>query len=213
MLTSDQLNEIAPALAKAQAEIEGAKKSVQNTFFKSSYADLADVWDEVREPLTKNGISVVQSSEAFDTGISVTTLLLHSSGQWIKCMTPPLAPKDRTPQAVGSCLTYGRRYGLAAAVGCPQVDDDGNAASGRGISAKNGTAIHDPKGDLGADIPPDTAIVTADRIRELLANGNKSEASQYHAEITAQHDLYTAAWRLLASNERSAWKKMVEAAR
>lgn len=207
MLTSEAIDEIVSALCKAQAKIHGAVKGTKNTFFNSSYADLGALWDEAREPLTENGIAVIQSAEQFDAGIVVTTLLAHSSGQWIKSYTPPLMPKDRSPQAVGSCLTYGRRYGLAAAVSCPQVDDDGNAASGRGKT------IHDPKGDLGADIPPDTAIVAADRIRELLASGNKAEASEYHSEITAQHDLYTAAWRLLASNERSAWKKMVEASR
>ena len=61
--------------------------------------------------------------------VIVETILAHESGQWIQselCM--PLAKND--PQGVGSAITYGRRYGLAAIVGIvADDDDDGNAAS------------------------------------------------------------------------------------
>ena len=52
--------ELASALCKAQAQMEGAKKDANNPHFKTNYADLASVWSAIREPLTKNGLSVVQ---------------------------------------------------------------------------------------------------------------------------------------------------------
>jgi hypothetical protein len=132
MTTSDQINEIAGALAKAQHAIKGAKKDSANPFFKSSYADLASVVDACREPLAVNGIAVVQApAVAMEDGrVSVTTMLVHSSGQWMK-ETLSVKPKDDGPQAMGSVITYLRRYSLAAFAGVAPEDDDGNAAEGR----------------------------------------------------------------------------------
>ena len=56
------MNEIAGALAKAQAEIKNAEKKEENPHFKSRYADLAAVTLACREPLAKNGLSVVQTT-------------------------------------------------------------------------------------------------------------------------------------------------------
>jgi hypothetical protein len=127
---SEQINELAAALAKAQGKITGALKDSSNPFFKSRYADLASVWDACRASLSDNGLAVVQLTEADDAGVYVTTSLVHSSGQWMRSKLR-LTPKDGTPQGMGSAITYGRRYALAAIVGVAQVDDDGNAASGR----------------------------------------------------------------------------------
>ena len=128
METSEQINELATALAKAQGEIEGAVKSSTNPDFKSKYADLAEVWKACRSTLSKHGIAVIQAPGSGPNLVFLTTRLVHSSGQWMQsvlCM--PLARNDA--QAVGSCLTYARRYALAAMVGISQEDDDGNAAS------------------------------------------------------------------------------------
>src|SRR3990167_1017089 len=61
MLTSEKIDQIAVALSKAQAIMEGAKKTSTNPFFRSKYADLAEVWDTCRKPLTDNGLCVIQS--------------------------------------------------------------------------------------------------------------------------------------------------------
>ena len=125
---SEQINELAEALAKAQGQIEGAKKDKANPFFKSVYADLASVWDACRKPLSDNGLSVTQCPEEADNGIAIETMLLHSSGQWIKSRyTMPVSKLDA--QAVGSAITYARRYALSAVVGIAPEDDDGNAAA------------------------------------------------------------------------------------
>lgn len=130
------LDQLATALAKAQAQIEHATKDSVNPHFGSKYATLADVWDACRKALTDHGLSVVQMPRCTDAGgkpwVHVETLLLHSSGQSISSSLS--MPVDRaTAQGVGSAITYARRYSLAAMVGVtPDDDDDGNTASGGG---------------------------------------------------------------------------------
>jgi len=124
------LNELAAALAKAQAEIEGAAKGKENPHFRSKYADLASVWEAVRAPLTKHGISVVQSPSSEGARISVETVLMHTSGQWMRDVMSVTA-KDEGPQAAGSCITYLRRYALQSFAGVAPEDDDAEGAEGR----------------------------------------------------------------------------------
>lgn len=126
---SESIAALAAALAKAQGEMEGAAKANVNPHFKSKYADLASVWDACREPLSKHGLSVLQPVSADGARVTVTTILAHSSGEYISEALTMTAAQN-TPQGVGSTITYGRRYGLASMVGIAPEDDDGNAASG-----------------------------------------------------------------------------------
>lgn len=125
---STSIGELATALCKAQAAIGGAKKDSTNPFFKSNYADLQSVWDACREQLGKNGLAVVQTTELNESGVTIVTTLTHSSGEWMRGKLN-LHPTKNDPQGIGSAITYGRRYALAAIVGIYQTDDDGNAAS------------------------------------------------------------------------------------
>lgn len=85
MNTSEQINEIATALSKAQGQIHGAIKDSTNPHFKSQYADLASIWDACRGALSGNGLSVVQMTAPSEKDeVVVTTRVLHSSGQWIE---------------------------------------------------------------------------------------------------------------------------------
>jgi hypothetical protein len=137
---SQSMAALAAGLAKAQGEIEGASKDKTNPHFKSSYADLASVWDACREPLSKNGLAVMQPSFADGPRVTVTTILVHSSGEFIEVDLTMTAAQN-TPQGIGSCITYARRYALASLVGVAPEDDDGNAASqGNG----NGHAVVEP---------------------------------------------------------------------
>lgn len=136
METSDNINELAAAMAKAQGVIEGAAKDKTNPHFRSKYADLGNVWDACRKALTENGLSVIQTPHTDEAGnLHVVTMLTHSSGQWIRD-TFTLPPTKADPQGYGSALTYMRRYALAAMVGVAPEDDDGNAASAGEGSAK-----------------------------------------------------------------------------
>jgi len=106
--------------------MEGARKDSTNPFFKSKYADLQAIYMAVREPLTKNELAVIQTTETLDT-LNVVTTLVHSSGQWIRGYMPVINTKGDA-QGMGSAITYARRYSLAAIAGIAQMDDDGNAA-------------------------------------------------------------------------------------
>ena len=129
-MQSEQINELVGALARAQGEIKPAVKSSINPHFKSKYADLSEVWEACREPLSKNCLVVMQTMGKEDNCVTLITTLAHSSGQWIKSIYP-LACKDPTnPQSWGSAITYARRYTLSSIVGiAPDEDDDGNKAS------------------------------------------------------------------------------------
>lgn len=124
------IDKIALALSKAQKAIKPAVKDSQNPFFKSSYADLTSIWDAIREPFAENELSVVQSPTLLDDGrLVLISLLMHSSGQYIRSIYPIKPVKD-DPQGVGSALTYARRYSLQSLAGvCAEEDDDGNVAS------------------------------------------------------------------------------------
>lgn len=125
---SNDIGDLAKALAGAQAELEGAKKTSVNPHFRTKYADLSACWEAIRETLPAHGLSVVQTLGFSDGRTIVTTQLMHASGQWIRGSCPIRPVKD-DPQGMGSAITYGRRYGLAAIVGLTQDDDDGQAAS------------------------------------------------------------------------------------
>ncbi|MBC8273273.1 MAG: ERF family protein, partial [Gammaproteobacteria bacterium] len=116
MKTSEQINEIAEALAAAQGEIQNPSKSAENPFFKSKYADLAEVLRVVRPAFSRHGLSVVQMPYGSDDGgIGVTTMISHKSGQWMQgSLELPLQVAKNVNQDAGSAITYMRRYALAA---------------------------------------------------------------------------------------------------
>lgn len=129
-LQSPEIGKLAEALSKAQGEIRGAVKDSTNPFFKAGYADLASVWEAIRGPFSKNALSVTQTTYVTEKGLWLITTLMHSSGQWQRGMMPIYALKPE-PQALGSAMTYARRYGLAAIAGVAQIDDDGESNYGR----------------------------------------------------------------------------------
>jgi len=133
VLMSDKLDKLAAALCKAQSEMKGAEKKSVNPFFKSGYADLHTVIEASVPHLNKHGIAVIQGNDGKVGVFYVTTMLLHESGQWIKSkLKMPI--EKATAQSIGSTITYGRRYGLSAIAGISQYDDDGNIASGKGLT-------------------------------------------------------------------------------
>ena len=143
MEKSEQINELASALSKAQGVIIPASKDADNPFFKSKYADLASVWEVARKPLADNGLSIVQLPSAEGNIVTLKTIIMHSSGQYIASDLTMVA-KDASPQAVGSCLTYERRYALSSVVGiASEIDDDGNGATT--VKGKN-DEVQPPKG-------------------------------------------------------------------
>lgn len=120
---------LATALCKAQKAMKPAMKSADNPFFKSKYADLAAIVEASREALTANDLVVLQPAGSQGQHIFVTTMLIHApSGEFME-QDLVMKAAQNNPQAMGSAITYARRYGLAPMVGVVTEDDDGNAAS------------------------------------------------------------------------------------
>jgi len=131
MKTSEAIDQIALAFAKAQPAVEGAKKEAMNPAFKKKYADLGAVWEAIQKPMADNGLTLIQFPISEDQDrAGVCSRLLHTSGQWFEdSFTMPVVRPD--PQAFGSAFTYARRYAAMAIFGvCPE-DDDANEASHR----------------------------------------------------------------------------------
>ncbi len=177
MRTSEQLNELAAALSKAQGAFENAKKDSDNPFFKSKYADLASCIDAARGPLAANGLAVMQAPELLASGlVCMTTRLLHSSGQWTESELAAV-PKDSGPQSIGSVITYLRRYALCAMLGLAAEDDDANA--GQGVTQEKVT--RNARGWAKNDIKPANGQPAPTTAPESQAGGGNSGTANHAA--------------------------------
>src|SRR6187455_1119466 len=132
---SETVGVIASALAKAQAELENPQKTLTATIHSPfpreesrtfRYASLASGLDIVRKTLSQHEIATVQTTAIdAETGlIQLTTVLAHSSGEWMSSDWPvcPVA-ETATPHRMGAALTYARRYALFTLVGIAGEDD------------------------------------------------------------------------------------------
>ena len=124
MNRSETITEIAKALAKFQSEVSDPNRTKENAFLKSKYVTLDSLLQAVRPVLASNGLSFLQVPFTGADVVSVTTMLLHESGEWLESdpFTLPLMKKD--PQGVGSVVTYARRYSLSSILGVAWDEDD-----------------------------------------------------------------------------------------
>jgi hypothetical protein len=206
-MMSEAINEISAALAKAQGQIEGASKGKVNPAFKSKYADLASIWDACREPLSANGLAVLQIPNETADGMMLVTMITHSSGQWFRS-SYPVRPVQATPQGLGSALTYSRRYSLMAMVGIAPEDDDGEAAMGRGNQEQRPQVSYQRKDadTIVATIQrPAQPALDADKQNKELRGSQERTAAEIKraiAETTNQEELkanYIASSKLIAA--------------
>lgn len=124
-------NELFDALAKAQATMGPATKDSKNPHFRNSYASLSAILAAILPAFNANGLALTQHPGFGDGVVTLTTLITHRSGQWMRStVSTPLARKQDA-QAVGSAVTYLRRYAAQSIAGLPVEDDDGNRASAR----------------------------------------------------------------------------------
>lgn len=129
MKKSENISEIAKALNEVRKNIKQPEKNANNPFFKSKYVMLEGVVDAIDKALPK-GFAYTQEVTSDGNQISVSTFLMHESGQYIQFdpLNVPVTKNDA--QAFGSAETYARRYTLSAVFGVTSdVDDDGNSAS------------------------------------------------------------------------------------
>lgn len=146
MKTSEKIEAIVSALVKAEEKISDPKRDGNNPHFRSKYITLDAVIEATRKPLASEGVKVIQSPSTNERGVTVTTRLVHgASGEWIEDdLTMPL-PSSATPQAVGSAITYARRYALLAMLNLGGEDDDGTAATD---AANKAAAKQQPRGNF-----------------------------------------------------------------
>jgi ERF superfamily len=128
VMMSPTVAELAKALCAVQAKLEPAVKNATNPHLKSKYADLSSCYEASRALLTANGLTVVQPGEADGGMVGVTTILLHTSGEYIGSTFAIPLPEAKA-QLVGSLLTYFRRYTYQSVIGLSSEDDDGQAVS------------------------------------------------------------------------------------
>ncbi|WP_144513668.1 ERF family protein [Bacillus mycoides] len=152
MNKSETITELAKALVKFNSEVNKIAKDADNPFFKNNYATLDTIIDEIRPILSKHGLSIMQIPSGDGQNVTLKTLLLHESGEWLESDELTMKPVKNDPQAVGSCITYARRYSLAAFLSLNTgEDDDGNGATyGKGNKPnQNGNSGQAPNKPVG----------------------------------------------------------------
>jgi len=174
LTTSPTIGKLAVALAKAQDEIVQPRKSDDNPFFKSKYAGLDTVWEAARKVLSKHGIAVFQSA-GFQISdlkgrtmglITVSTTVVHGeTGEWITNVLR-VTSENVGPQAIGSAVTYARRYSIQPLLMLTPEgdDDDANKAEGKGAAQEEDRPSPEEVADVtkrvkdAADVPALEAV-------------------------------------------------------
>jgi hypothetical protein len=168
---------IAAAFVKARAAIGGTVgKDAKGNYGK--YATLAAITDVITAPLAAHGLAVIQEAQLDETGVTVETTLLHESGATMQFAPLTMPLTNRTPQAVGSCITYGRRYALAAICGLAPDDDDGQAAQDAQPAPQRAQAAQASKPARAAAATSQRAPVQATDEGDELFSADKPKATK-----------------------------------
>lgn len=128
MEKSETITSLAKALIDFNGRVSKISKDAKNPFFKSNYASLSNIQDAISKPLAESGLVYSQ----MPTGVNgLCTILIHAeSGEYMMDSYTMPVSKPNDPQAVGSAITYAKRYALAGILGLNiDDDDDGNKAA------------------------------------------------------------------------------------
>ena len=120
---SSDIKDLAMALSKFQSQVTNSAKNAKGVY-NNKYSDLAEVWNTIRNPLTDNNLSVFQSPYNEGDQVGVETILLHTSGQFMRRRFS-CVPTKKDIQSLGGCISYIRRYTLTSILGIAQEDNDG----------------------------------------------------------------------------------------
>lgn len=225
MQHSESVKELFGALSKFRAQVKQPAKTAKNPYFNSKYVTLEGVMQAVDAALPGTGLAYSQLAENGDNGVSVSTLITHSSGEWMIVGPLTLNPTKHDPQGQGSAITYAKRYQLASAFGISsEIDDDGNAGTFGGDrqsgyqrqSAQNNSyrGQNANQGNHTSDQP--NARQQAHE-RPLTANGNsqplprRQPQPRQTAEQKALHDQATAKMEAMQAAKQEATNIIVDA--
>jgi ERF superfamily protein len=176
-MISQNISALALALSKVQGIVGAipktkvAKVSSQRTgqTFSYSYADLADIWEAIRKPLSDNELAVTQLFVAELGKNYLQTMIIHSSGEWMKSLLE--LDSHEKIQELGSEITYLRRYGISSILGIvADEDEDGQAAH---HSSKRAPIAQLPKNEnavVEKAKPPTLTKPQVEEIKKLIQN-------------------------------------------
>lgn len=149
---SEQIVNLAKALTAFHSEVEKIDKDATNPHFRNAYTTLDNMIDHTKPLLVKHGLSVLQFPGGDGEKITVRTMIMHVSGEWIESEPLTLRADKVTAQGAGSAITYGRRYSYAAALSLSLGDDDdGNHASTPAPSQRPAQTYQQPSQTQGAN--------------------------------------------------------------
>ncbi|MCH9731647.1 MAG: ERF family protein [Actinomycetia bacterium] len=190
--------ELAAALVGFQAEAPTINKgrtalipTKSGGSYSYKYADLSDIWDAIRPPLAAHGLAVTQSLTGGSSGyMGIRTTVWHTSGQHISD-TVELAINARTPQEVGSQVTYFKRYALSALLGLSTEDDDDGAAASRKPAEPARTELDDALDELDdavAALGLETGQVAGEFYSQHKKPPRQTSAETVRGFISGLHD-------------------------
>lgn len=228
MRTSESIAKIVPALVLAQSQFPLIGKDARNPELGNKYATLDKIVEEIRPILFANRLGTVQGAEESDGRLIVTTTIIHDSGEWIEsAVVMPLvgrmlkggARAEPDPQSAGSAVSYGRRYGICAALGLVTgEDDDGNAASRTAKSKASRPAAEQPASKQGDGMffgkPRGTPLgqYDDDTLKKIIAwlQAKDAEKPSDKAKETIKTARAILADRSLGLDDDSTMKRVVE---
>jgi hypothetical protein len=209
------IGKIASALATAQGKFDPILKENDNPAYRGSkYADLSSIIAGTQKHLADVGIAVIQMPHAEfgsdDTKmLTLTTMLAHSSGEWIMCdLEMPAMMRERfDAQSVGSGITYARRYALQSMLGvAAEVDDDGNKASGVGTREQAQAVGAQKAADKQAETPAPTLEIVPWKLDTLILRGlavgvlRSMMTPAQHTQVNMKWDKEARAWEVRAAD-------------
>lgn len=160
MNKSETIINLSKALLKAQSSMGSATKGATNPFFRSKYSDYNSVLEACKELINENGITILQPHVHHEGRNFVETVLVHESGEWVSSITEVVCAKQNDPQALGSAITYSRRYGLQSFLSIPSVDDDCELGMSRPTNKTTSTKESAPVAAKSAEVVAPKAVPT-----------------------------------------------------
>ncbi len=151
METSPEIGKLASALSKTQGMMKAAQLDGTNPFFNSRYSTLAAIIEASRNALAANELAIVQgvSTEGDPLVVKISTMLVHSSNQWIR-ETLTVRPAKVGIHELASAITYARRIAMGSLLAIYADDDDGNLAAEPPVPTTNVTPIRKAKESSGS---------------------------------------------------------------
>lgn len=224
MQTSEQINDLATALAKARKNFKPIRRdktvkvqTKSGSSYSFAYAPIENILDAITGPLADEGLTLLQGVANENGHDVMVTTLVHASGQWVKNAMPVLV-KDDGAQAYGSGCTYASRYGVKTLlVLATDEDDDGNAAEGNTMQpvARKHSPMPDPIQLSTTDAADVTSFLNSfvDTLNADIEEDVKADKmAALRIEANTRQHIYLEVWRLLDSKQRAAIKKYVEMA-